>query len=388
VASRRASRVDVQLTIPATNTDGSRPANISRVDVYAMTGGQGLPDAELLKRATRIGSVEVKTPRNPDDTVEADDPDSEVEPPEGPGTDQGATVRLSEDLRSTAAAGSGSGSTSRPVALLGPVAAVESRTYAAVGVNKSGRRGPLSKRADIPLMAAPPPPASPSVTYDETAVTVSWTPREPPPPPPQGVLESHPLVPGSDPAFAYHVYDVSPASAPPVGAAPAPGGAGSGAGRETRLGSGTGAETRLTSAPVAEATFQDSRIEWGARRCYSVRTVESIGSLALEGDASPPQCVTLADTFPPRAPRNLQTVPAEGAVNLIWDPNQEKDLSGYIVLRGASAESLAPVTSAPIPAPTYRDAIASGTRVFYAVEAVDSAGNVSQKSAVVEETAR
>src|SRR5207249_11849114 len=34
VAERRGSTVDVRLIVPATNTDGTRPADLTRVDVY------------------------------------------------------------------------------------------------------------------------------------------------------------------------------------------------------------------------------------------------------------------------------------------------------------------------------------------------------------------
>ena len=36
-AERRGNVVDLQFTVPATNTDGTRPANISRADAYAVT---------------------------------------------------------------------------------------------------------------------------------------------------------------------------------------------------------------------------------------------------------------------------------------------------------------------------------------------------------------
>ena len=80
---------------------------------------------------------------------------------------------------------------------------------------------------------------------------------------------------------------------------------------------------------------------WGEKRCYAVRTVETIGAFTIESDAPQPRCVTLADTFPPAAPQGVQGIPSEGAINLIWEPNPEKDLAGYIVLRGRAAERAA-----------------------------------------------
>src|SRR5712671_3099263 len=37
-AQRRGSKVDLQFTVPGANTDGTRPANVERVEVYALTG--------------------------------------------------------------------------------------------------------------------------------------------------------------------------------------------------------------------------------------------------------------------------------------------------------------------------------------------------------------
>ena len=37
VAERRGDVVDLQFTVPATNTDGTRPANVSRAEAYAVT---------------------------------------------------------------------------------------------------------------------------------------------------------------------------------------------------------------------------------------------------------------------------------------------------------------------------------------------------------------
>ncbi len=120
--------------------------------------------------------------------------------------------------------------------------------------------------------------------------------------------------------------------------------------------------------------------------------VEAHGAVTVESAASPPACITPRDTFPPAAPRNLAAVGAEGAVNLIWEPNDEPDLAGYIVLRGeAPGSKLEAITMTPIRETTFRDATTRpGARYVYAVVAVDTATpqNVSVESNRVEETAR
>lgn len=362
VAERRAAMVDVQLTVPASNTDGTRPANVSRVDVYAVTGPSTLSDADLLRYGTRIGSLDIKSPRDPDETVEAGDTETEVVPPEGPGLDQGSTARIQEVLSApmpAGAPGAGRAEPAGPVPLVGAPVDVPSRMYAAVGVATNGRRGPLSSRATVPLIPPPARLARPDVRYDETGLTVTWTPVVPPPPVPEAdLLPSRTLIATGESTFAYHVYDARDGG------------------------------SRLTASPVAEAQFVDQRLEWGVERCYTVRAVETVAGLALEGDAAETRCVTPVDTFAPAAPGGLLLSPAQGAINLNWDASREKDLAGYIVLRGASAGALTPVTPTPIQAPTFRDVVPAGFHAFYAVQAMDTAGNVSAASSVTDETAR
>jgi len=66
----------------------------------------------------------------------------------------------------------------------------------------------------------------------------------------------------------------------------------------------------------------------------------------------------------------------------------ERDLAGYIVLRGQSQSDLQPMMPSPITATTFKDDLAPGTRHVYAIRAVDKAGNMSASSNLVEETAR
>ena len=80
---------------------------------------------------------------------------------------------------------------------------------------------------------------------------------------------------------------------------------------------------------------------------------------------------------------------AEGVVSLIWEPNTESDLAGYVVLRGvAPGDSLQPITPSPIAATVYEDKVAPGTTYVYAVRAADRSGNLGPLSAKVEDAAR
>jgi hypothetical protein len=224
----------------------------------------------------------------------------------------------------------------------------------------------MSSRATVAMVDPPPRLPAAAVTYDETAVTVAWPAiggaQSAPAQDGAAVLPSTPIGPPV-PHVAYNVYEVSEATPPVL--------------------------TRLTPAALAEPRYSDPRMTWGERRCYAVRAVETIADLSVEGNESDASCVALTDTFAPAAPTGLQAVPSDGAINLIWDANTEKDVRGYIVMRGlAPAETLERVTPEPIRETSFKDAVKPGVRFVFAVRAVDAAGNMSPPSARVEETAR
>jgi hypothetical protein len=385
-AQRRGDRVDLRFVVPAENTDGSRPANIERVDIYALTGPTNVSDEVLIKRGTRIASVQVKAPRDPDETVEPGDPISDVEPPQGAGLDQGAVATAHEDLGPEAlqpfdvTVPASTADLKHPTPLVGPVGA-PSRTFVGVGISTRRRRGALSQRAVVPLDPAPAAPSQPNVTYDETSMKVTWT--TPATEAPEKVSSSAGVLPSTSfgvptPTIAIHVYELTPPAAS----------SGSDATTESRL-PVTAVETRLTKTPLAEREFVDARIAWGVERCYTVRAVWTYGELSLESDAAPPRCTTPTDTFPPAAPAGLTPIPSEGAITLIWNPNKESDVAGYIVLRApVPGGALMPVTPAPIQLTTFRDMVPRGARFAYAVKAIDKAGNLSAESARSVETAR
>ncbi len=216
------------------------------------------------------------------------------------------------------------------------------RAYVAVGINHRGRRGALSDRIAVPLVPPPPAPAEPRLSYTEDTITITWDPV----PPAEGTA-----------ALAYGVYR-------PDGSA-------------------------LTADPVPQAEATDKAIEWGAERCYEVRSVAVVEGARIESAPSPRQCVTLRDTFPPARPEGLVGVSSAGAISLIWSASREADLGGYVVLRAvAPATELTPVTPEPITESNFRDTVPAGATVTYAVVAVDKAGNRSTPSERVVETAR
>ena len=216
------------------------------------------------------------------------------------------------------------------------------RLYVVRGVTRKGRTGAVSSLLSLPLVPLAPPPATVRARFSETAVTVEWDPVTT--------------------ATAYNVYRGEDVLQP------------------------------VNPAPLKSASFEQTGVAFGQEQCYRVRSASSLDPAVIEGEASPPQCVTPRDQFAPAAPGGLAAVPTAGQISLIWDANTEKDLAGYLVLRGEGADGpLAAITPAPIKETSYRDiTVKPGVRYVYVVVAVDTATppNTSPQSARVEDTAR
>ena len=418
-ATRLGDTVQLQFTVPAANADNSTPADLARVDVYAVTGkpegplGRPLTLREIETLLTRVASVEVQPP--PAEGEATEEGEAAVPPPPAPGAPvdtrpvQGAVVRVEETLTDAmrtsvfehpdaakvakirAAVGEdadeavpsteGSGRT-----LLWPQPPRDvTRQYLAIPYSTRERAGTPSSPLAVPLVPAPPTPPAPTVTHDATAFTVTWT------TPPGVQLPVQPLVTPESykeaiaakkedallPARALvtygnpHTYRVYQLPAPDAPATQATG--------------------PLNTVALGTPSFTDARLEFGVPRCYAVRTVETRGAIAIESPSSPVTCVTAVDTYPPPSPTGLVAVGSEGGVSLIWEPVTAPDLAGYLVLRGVEGEALKPITAAPVAEATYRDTTAQpGVMYIYAVVAVDRStpANASPESNRVRESAR
>jgi hypothetical protein len=426
-ANRLGETVQVQFTLPSANGDGSQPADLAYVDVYAVTGkpqgplGRALTLREIETLLTRVGHIEVQPPPVEDEDGESPQdaqaggakPDAAAATPAAPVDPrpaQGAVVRveetLTEALRTSvfehpdaakvaklrAAVGDdvdeapvpSTEGTGRTLLWPQPVAQVE-RNYIVIPYSTREVAGPPSAALAVPLGPAPPAPPAPTVTHDASSFTVTWTipPGVQVPLQPtvtlaaykeavsaknaDALLPARPLVTYGTP-HTYRVYEVA---AP--GATDAPGPA------------------LITPTLIELNTFNDSRMTFGVPRCYAVRTVEKRGAITIESPLSPATCVTATDTYPPPAPTGLVAVGSGGGVSLIWEPVTAADLAGYLVLRGVEGEALKPITASPVVEATYRDTTAEpGVMYIYAVVAVDKAtpANASPESNRVRESAR
>ncbi len=441
---RFGDEVFVGFTLPTGNRDGTTPADLVRVDVYAMTTQPRIPPDRTLdleefeEAATLVASIEVSASPPPIGQTE-EDPAAAAQGAAPPA--QGFPVAISEMLTAQTLVpvdpwedereDEDDEELERPLIvplmtplLPGPL----QREYVVVSVSSKGNEGEAGTRISVPLVDAPAAPSVFTLTYSEVSVNITW---EPPP----GVRSSvhAPAAvapPTSTPSAAEPTNtaapttavdqstlgttatttttptsDVQTASSPPV-TTPAGPVLPSRPIREWPpassydlfeiVESNGGAlvmPVPLNAALLTDPEYVDMRVmEFGVERCYAATTLDVVGGLDIRSPLSARECVALVDTFPPAAPDGLEAVGGDGAVSLIWEANEEEDLAGYLILRGLPAgETLQPLTPEPVPETTYRDTTAEpGVRYVYAVRAVDMAmpPNVSPSSDRAEEAAR
>lgn len=399
-ATRLGSDVYVTLTIPATNIDTSLPVSISRVNVYGYTGRT----APTLRRWAELGTVVARIPVAPLPLV----PETGAPPPApdlSAGALPGTSVTILDTLTSDELV---QGRVPvidprRPELVPLPEAGATSgaalrRFYLAIPFSARGEPGPPGAQTEFPLVAPPEAPTAVRATYSPSGVSVRWEPAGGL----LGFLLDAPLAPEPLP---FDQPDVAGPVVPPlVEAGVPPGPTRYNVYRELApdplglLVTGAAPSWSATApftvnvTPLAAMSLSDD-IEFGRERCYTVRALRGTAPASAMSDPSARTCVTPIDIFPPSAPAGLATVPSEGGISLIWEPNTELDLGGYRVLRREVGDAtLRQLTDTPIAEARFRDTtVKAGTRYIYSVVAVDAQvplPNVSAESERVEETAR
>lgn len=397
ISTRRlGSDVFVTLTVPEQNIDTSKPADVSRIDLFGYTGTAPPPRGRFLDGAVLVATVPVALPPTPGGTEVVVAPGESV---------QGAPVTIRDALTPDELIDKPLPplAAPRPSAIPTPATAASGplrRFYMAIAFNDRGRNGPPSEVTELPLTLLPEPPVRVDVIYTADTVMVSWEPSggligflldqaltaEPPPfdetaarvaDGPDATLANVPPGP-----TRYNIYrDVAP---DPL-ALPS---------RDDEV---ARAQTRIpvpvNTAPLDTLTFNEP-VDLDERdRCYAVRAVRGLPPNAVEGDPSAQVCVTPIDVFPPSPPASLSADVAAGTITLSWEPNADADLAGYVVLRGeAASDTLTPLTGeTPIAEAKFiDDAVTPGVRYVYEVIAVDGRVPLPNTSvaARIEETAR
>jgi len=395
-AQRLGNEVYVTLTVPATNIDMSIPVDIGRIEVYGYTGRVAPPRLRWAELGTRLATIDIP-PVPLDYRAPAPEGAATLAPSAMPGTRITIRDTLTPDEFEPGPVYVDPRQKDLPASL--PVVALPNvmrRFYLAIPFSRRGRAGPPGAQAEMVLTSLPDPPTDLRASYVGATLSLAWQ--------PSGGLfgflldrglspEPAPFVPTPQPA-APGAAAVVPDTAVPPGpttynvyrqTAPDP--------FELPPGTKMPAGTTLVPLPLNTAplsgTSATDQLLFDREHCYVVRAQRG----TVLSDASPPVCVTPVDVEPPAAPAGLAAVPSEGGISLIWEPNGELDLGGYLVLRREPGDAtLRQLTDTPIAEARYRDAdVRPGVRYIYSVVAVDSRlplPNVSAESTPVEETAR
>lgn len=141
------------------------------------------------------------------------------------------------------------------------------------------------------------------------------------------------------------------------------------------------AEQELTQIGTSMSpSYLDKTIEYGKTYSYYIQSIQKTGDATYaESDLSGIDRFMPVDRFPPAVPSGVLPVPGTQSIELVWQPNSEKDFSRYRVYR--DGQRIADDVSAP----AYSDRMVKpGVKYAYQVSSVDTAGNESAKSAPVE----
>jgi hypothetical protein len=368
VARRSASQVELRFVLPSRNQNGPGRVDLDHVEVFAMTvapGAQPPPNRDLLSKDRLVGTIQVRPAPVEDEQVKQDPGDKRPSPGEQATFVEELTAEKLKPVINERAAQEtprsapeaqpgavvpGGAKPGDPAAAAAPAPQLPTypvRVYAIRGVTKSGRPGPPAPRVSVPLVSPSPGPGKIDVRFTERAYVISWIPS---------------VADQGEPPVGFNVYSSSAPSAP------------------------------LNPKPIEGTEFEHTPVRFGTEQCFIVRSVKTVQNVAIESAPTDAPCVSARDIFPPATPGGLTVIATPEGISLSWDANTEKDLAGYLVLRGeAPGDTLQALTAEPVRDTNYRDTtVKPGVTYVYAIVATDTAmpPNVSERSTPEVATAR
>jgi hypothetical protein len=232
--------------------------------------------------------------------------------------------------------------------------------YAVRYVNQSGQRAAFSNFLLIEpaaQIAQPPTLLSTGKEVKEGVITLSW----------QAPTSN---IDGSTPVnlLGYNVYRMDESQSQP-------------------------SEVPINSALVSGTEYSDQNFKFGSNYRYIVRAVSlGTGGSQVESLNSNALPIAAVDKFPPSAPAGVSIAAAPGRLSIFFAANPESDVAGYNIHRSTDPnlpkESWTKLNQSLLTRTTFHDErVDPGRKYYYYVNAVDTAGNVSFPSGVVEETA-
>ena len=146
----------------------------------------------------------------------------------------------------------------------------------------------------------------------------------------------------------------------------------------TVLGGETGRRP-VNDTPLTGREYLDSGVAVGSTYSYLLRTVVSGESPYQESSSSKAVQVHAVDLFAPAPPTRPVAVQEAAVVRLFWDPNEEKDLSGYRIYRRRGEEDWSILQSGPVNGTSWLDQdVHPGERYAYRITALDLASPANE----------
>ena len=133
-------------------------------------------------------------------------------------------------------------------------------------------------------------------------------------------------------------------------------------------------------------SFEDAAAQYGTKYEYTVQAVEKTNHGPAVSDTLAAAVITPEDKFPPAIPSGVTVIAGLNSADLNWDRVSDKDLAGYRVYR-AEGDGPFQSVSETLSVPGFSDRnVSAGHRYHYRVTSIDTKGNESGPSAVVEIT--
>jgi len=149
----------------------------------------------------------------------------------------------------------------------------------------------------------------------------------------------------------------------------------------------------LNQTPIRDTKYSDDNFSFGKNYIYFVRAVSlGVDSEFIESGESNIVRILPKDNFPPSSPSAITIAAAPNNLSIFFASNPEKDIQGYKIYRSNSREiplsQWEVITPQILTVNIFQDTrVESGKTYYYYLVAVDKAGNVSEPSETVSETA-
>ena len=150
-------------------------------------------------------------------------------------------------------------------------------------------------------------------------------------------------------------------------------------------------QTPINSILVSGTSYEDKTFKFGGEYRYVVRSV-SLGTEGAQVESLNSNVLQVSprDTFAPAPPSGLSVAGSPGRLSIFFAANSESDIAGYHIFRSTDPDLPKGSWTMLNPALLTRtsfvdDKVETGKRYYYYVVAVDTTGNTSKPSDVVNE---